>query len=189
MLFPNALIAAALALQPATVAAPAPPTPPAAASRAGVEHLAISAPVEMVRRDRVHGSHRTSDWEDDGPRRLITVEAAEGEGGPGVPEEMMRAFATCLMVSCPGQRAGEIDRTPFAGRPAARIRVDMPDFLTTGTRMTIFAFAVSGEHDLHMLTIAVGGPLSTADVAFVESVLRSAIWCPAESAEPACALN
>jgi len=145
------------------------------------EHVAIAAPAGLVRRTKVEGTRRTTDWfaageTFDDARRLVTVLDLSGGGGPGAPAEMLRGLATCFRP-CPTQRISAIDATPFSGRPTARIRIDAPPNARTGKTMTIFALAVSGERDLHLITVVIRGPVSLADEAFAEAVLRSSRWC------------
>jgi hypothetical protein len=184
MPFPLALIAFALAIQPASPAAP---------SLATVEHLGIAAPAGMVPRTKVEGARRSTDWfaageTFDDARRLVTVLDLAGRGGPTAPAELIRGLATCFRP-CPTQLVSPLDATPFAGRPAARVRIDTPPNPRTGKPMTIFALAVSGERDLHLIAVAIRGPVSPADEAFAQAVLRSATWCPAGSTDGVCASN
>ena len=162
-----------------------------AGEAAAVEHLAIAPPAGLAPHTKVDGTRRTTDWfatgeTFDDARRLVTVLDLSGAGGPGAPAEMLRGLATCFRP-CPTQRVSAIDATPFAGRPAARMRIDTPPIPRTGKPMTIFVLAVSGERDLHLVSIVIRGPVSPADEAFAQAVLGSATWCPAGSTEGVCA--
>ena len=144
----------------------------------------------MTRSDatRRSGEHFVA-WESaDKGRRRVKIVTLPGRGRPDAPAAMVRALLPCANP-CPGQRMGQIDHRPFAGRPAARSRAYVPSYGAGGRPLTIFALSVAGERDLHTVLISISGPLSSADEAFARAVLRSVTWCPAGSRDRICGAN
>lgn len=158
---------------------------------AGEEHLATMPLVGLAPHMRTLGNVIQTDWlppgaAPDRAARMVTIERMRGAAGDGAPLSLIRGFATCL-TACPETGNGAIDQTPFQGRPAARIAVDLPANPRTGAGPTrIHALAVSGGRDLHVVIVLIRGELSPGDIAFAEQVMRSVVLCAPGAAAPAC---
>lgn len=163
---------------------------PAGEAGAGTEYLVTMPLPGLVPHTEVRGTVRETDWlppglSVDSATRLVTVERMSGGAGPDAPLRFIRGVSTCF-ANCAGRALHPVDQTPFQGHPAARVRVDIPLRRTTGRPGTLYALAVSGDRDLHIVVVTVPGPPSEADERFAQDVLRSVVLCTPTSPVPAC---
>ena len=161
-----------------------------AAAGAETEYLVTMPLAGMVPHSEVRGTVRETDWlppgqSADSATRLVTVERMSGGAGPDAPLRFIRGVSTCF-ADCAGRAPNPVDQTPVQGHPAARVRVDIPLRRTTGRPGTLYALAISGDRDLHVVVVTVPGPPSEADERFAQDVLRSVVLCTRASREPAC---
>ncbi|HMG46174.1 MAG TPA: hypothetical protein VK614_01765 [Allosphingosinicella sp.] len=187
-----------LPLSAATAAAQGVPERPlggalagAAGARAGSEYLVTMPLGDLVPRTEERGGTRETDWLPPGASfdrapRMVMVERIAGATDDGAPLRFVQGLATCLRP-CPGQGLGAVDRTPFQGRPAARITMDMPaTAVFSGLPSRTYALAIAGERNLHVVIVMFRGPRSAADERFAQDVLRSVVLCTPASHAAAC---
>ena len=116
---------------------------------------------------------------------MVTIERISGAAGAEAPMRFISGLTTCFSP-CPGDQPAVVNKAPVGGRPAARVTIVLPVNAAHPQPRTVFALAVSGEHDLHTVTMIIQGPLSRADTDFAEAVLRSATLCAPASSTAIC---
>ena len=154
------------------------------------EYLATMPLTGLVARVEERPGVRQTDWLPPGQSfdraaRVVTIERIAGGAGPEAPMRFIAGVTTCFSP-CPDRQAPQVSQAPIGGRPAARATIDLrPNAAFPGPRR-VFALAISGERDLHTVTVLIRGPISSADTDFAEAVLRSAVVCAAGSRAAAC---
>jgi hypothetical protein len=154
------------------------------------EYLATMPLAGLVAHTRERPGVRQTDWlppgqSFDGAARLVTVERIAGAAGPEAPMRFIAGLTTCF-APCPDHRPATVSQAPVAGRPAARVMIELPVNAAHPQPRRAFALAVSGERDLHTVTILIRGAPTRADTDFAEAVLRSVTLCTAASRAAPC---
>jgi len=161
-----------------------------AGAPADSEYLATMPLVGLVARTQERPGVRQTDWLPPGQSfdratRVVTIERISGAAGAEAPMRFISGLMTCLRP-CPDDRNGPVGQAPVGGHPAARVTIDLPANAAHPEPRRAFALAISGERDLHTVTVLIRGPLSRADTDFAEAVLRSAVVCTAASRAAVC---
>jgi hypothetical protein len=154
------------------------------------EYLATMPLPGLVSRTQERPGVREIDWlpagqSFDRATRVVTIERIAGGAGPEAPMRFIAGVTTCFSP-CPDHQAPQVGQAPVGGRPAARAAIDLRPNATFPGPRRVFALAISGERDLHTITVIIRGPITPADTDFAEAVLRSATVCTAGSREAVC---
>ncbi|HMJ93475.1 MAG TPA: hypothetical protein VK472_05195 [Allosphingosinicella sp.] len=169
----------------ATIAGAAPADTPA-----NSEYLATMPLAGLVPRTRERPGVRETDWLPPGQSfdhatRVVVIERIAGAAGPEAPMRFIAGVTTCF-APCPDHQDAPVSQTPVGGRPAARGTIDLRPNATFPGPRRVFALAISGERDLHTVTVMIRGALTRADTDFAEAVLRSAVVCTPASRAAVC---
>lgn len=145
--------------------------------------------VEGHRVERPHGmivewvpeGETVQDW-----TRIVTVQRFGETATRLRPRDVIASMAEGLGASCPGGVAGEVETLRVSRRPAARFRADCALNPGTGRPETLFALAIAGERDMHMLQVAFRHVPSADEVRWAQALLASAALCTGRSVEAVC---
>ena len=159
-------------------------------ARPGTEFFVTMPLAGMVSRTQERPGVRQTDWLPPGQsidraHRVVTIERIAGGAGAAAPVRFISGLTTCLR-SCPDGRTDVVGQAPVSGHPAAHVTIDLSPNAANPQPRRVFALAVSGERDLHVITVVIRGSLSRADAEFAEAVLRSVVMCTAGARAPVC---
>lgn len=145
--------------------------------------------VEGHRVERPHGM--IVEWVPEGETvrdwtRIVTVQRFGEAATRTRPRAVIAGMAEGLPASCPGGVAGAVETLRVSGRQAARFRADCPLNPVTGRPETLFALAIAGERDIHMLQVAFRHVPSADEARWAEALLASAVLCANTRVESVC---
>lgn len=145
--------------------------------------------VEAHRVERPHGM--IVEWVPEGETvqswtRIVTVQRFGEVATRMRPQDIIGNMAEGLPASCPGGVAGQVETLRISGRPAARFRADCPRNPGTGLPETLFALAIAGATDMHMLQVAFRRVPSADEVRWAEALLASAAFCTTRDRDSVC---
>ena len=145
--------------------------------------------IEGHRVERPHGM--IVEWVPEGETvrnwtRIVTVQRFGEAATRTRPRDVIGNMAEGLGASCPDGVAGEVETLRVSGRPAARFRADCPLNPGTGLPETLFALAIAGERDIHMLQVAFRHVPTADEESWAETYLASAVLCTNTRVEPVC---